>query len=260
MSLQSCFVCPHPHHSPFHLFPWGLEFLLDAGEADNSSQIDTEKLAQLAGFANAKSANASWLLLKKKLMKGATVDAATMASTPKKAKGKGPANGDGDDGEEASPTVSASKKRAKVVKTEPTDTEGGDADTEKSPNAETPKKSRAKKATAAPKTDVTGDASNDTAAAEVVTPTPKRKRGPNKPKDPNATPTKRAKKGAKAGITTTETNDDNATNSQLHAGDSMIGGDVKVKNEDADAGDNGPLDAEEQDMAMLDTHAEDQVA
>ena len=245
------------------MFLWGLEFLLDAGEANHSSQIDTEKLAGLAGFANGKSANASWLIIKKKLMSGATVDAAAMASTPKKPKGKGAANGDGDDGEEATPTVSASKKRVKAVKTEPADTEGGDADTEKTPTAETPKKIRAKKATAASKAEVTGDTANDTAATDVVTPTPKRKRGPNKPKDPNATPTKRAKKGAKAGITTTETNDDNTANAQV-AGESTFGGDAKAKNADAkEEGDSRPLNAEEQGMVddtMLDTYAEGQVA
>ena len=194
-------------------------------------------------------------------MSGATADAATTTSTPKKSKGKAAANGDGDNVEEASPTVAASKKRGKAVKTEPADTEGGDADNEKTPTAETPKKSRAKKTTAAAsKIDVTGDATNDTAATAVVTPTPKRKRGPNKPKDPNATPTKRAKKGAKAGITTTEPNDDNTANAHL-VGMSTFAGDAKVKNEDE--GDNRPLNAEEQGMAdeaMPDTYAEGQVA
>ena len=203
-------------------------------------------------------------------MNGATLDAASTASSPKKAKGKGAANGDGDDGEEATPTVAAPKKRAKAIKTESADTEGADADTEKTPSIETPKKSRAKKATSASKSDVTGNVTNDTAATEAATPTPKRKRGPNKPKDSNATPVKRAKKGAKAGITTTESNENTVANAQLHAGDgiaqaskgnSVSVGDAQIKNEDAkDEGDSRPLDAEDQDMAMPDTHTEDQVA
>ena len=243
------------------MFPRELEFLLDACEANHSSQIDTDKLAGLAGFASGKSANASWLSLKKKLLDPDFVN------TPKKSKGKSPANADGDDGEDAGPSVSASKKGVKTVKFASADTEAGDADTEQIPIVETPKKSRAKKATAASKTDITGEVSNDAAAPEAATPAPKRKRGPNKPKDPNAPPTKRAKKGAKAGITTTESNEHQVANAQLHADDgiaqsvegtSMFGGDAKIKKEDAM--DEGPLDAEQTGMAMLDTHTEDQVA
>ena len=227
-------------------------------------------LATHGRFANAKSANASWLSLKKKLLNGATVDAVNKAATPKKSKGKNIANEVGDDVEEPTSSAAASKKGVKAVKIEAADTEGGDADTEKTPSAETPKKSRAKKATTATKTDVTDDVSNDTAAPEVVTPKPKRKRGPNKPKDPNATPTKRAKKGAKAGITTTDGKDNNAANAQLQAGgdfaqtvagNSMSGGDAKAKTEDVnEEGVSHPLDAEDKDTAMLDTHTEDQAA
>ena len=189
-----------------------------------------------------------------------------MGSTPKKPKGKAiVANGEGGEAEEATSSTAAPKKRVKAAKTEAADTEGIDADTEKTPSIETPKKSRAKKATAAPKSDVTDDATNDTAATEAVTPTPKRKRGPNKPKDPNVTPTKRAKKGAKAGITTTESNEDNVANAQLGAGGdiaqtvegtSMLGGSANVKDKDVkEDRDSGSPDTE-----MLDTNAEDQVA
>ena len=186
-----------------------------------------------------------------------------MTSTPKK-KGKAVVNEEGGDVDEATSSAAASKKRVKAATTESADTEGGDADTEKTPSIETPKKSRAKKATAAPKTDVTGDATNEAAASEVVTPTPKRKRGPNKPKDPNATPTKRAKKGAKAGITTTQSNEHNVANAQVDAGGdiaqtvegtSMVGSSANVKNGDVkEDRDNRSPDAE-----MVDTHAEDQL-
>ena len=267
--LRRCFVCPDPHYHLAHLFTYGVEFLLYAGEAYQSSQIDTEKLAQLAGFSSGKSANASWLVIKKKLMSGATVDAAAPATTPKKAKGKAAVDGDAkNDDDEVTPTISAPKKRGKAIKTEPADAEGGDADTEKTPSAEPAKKSRAKKGTAVSKTEVNGNAPNDMATPEVTTPTPKRKRGPNKPKDPNATPTKRAKKGANA--TTTETNGDNAANAQPHAGanfagtiegDSMLDADTKVKNEGAEAeeGNDRPFDAENQN-ADNDTHTEGEVA
>lgn len=203
-------------------------------------------------------------------MNGVTLDAATGTSTPKKSKGKGVANEDIDDGDQATSSVATPKIRVKAVKSEPADTEGGDADTEKTPSVETPKKGRPKKSTAASKPVLTGEASTSTAAPEAATPTPKRKRDPNKPKDPNATPTKRAKKGAKAGLTTTESNDNNAANAQLHAGgdaaqtvegNSMSGGEANVKTEAVnDEGDAAPLDAEGQDMAMLDTHTEDQAA
>ena len=226
-------------------------------EADHSSQIDTEKLGQLAGFSSGKSANASWLVIKKKLLSGATFDPASTTTTPKKVKGKAAANGDTDEDNEGTLTTAASKKRDKAIKTEATEAEGGDADTKKTPTAETPKKGRAKKGTAASKTDVTGDADNNTAA--TVTPAPKRKRGPNKPKDPNATPAKRTKKGANAAKTT-------ATVAQANEGGSIFGGDTDVKKEEVDeeGGDNHPLDAEEQAMAnhalMPDVESEGQVA
>ena len=240
-----------------------LSVLLNMREANPSSQIDTDKLAQLAGFSNGNSANASWLVIKKKLMNGATMDAASTTNTPKKGKAKAAANADADDDDEATPTKAAPKKRGKAIKTEPTDAEGGDADTEITPGAESPKKARAKKATAASKTEVNGDGANDTAATEATTLTPKRKRGPNKPKDPNATPTKRAKKGANAATKTN--NNDDAANAQLNAdepneGESMFGGDANIKTENAEdgeeEGDDRPFDAEEQKLF----NTEDQVA
>lgn len=88
---------------------------------------------------------------------------------------------------------------------------GGDADTEVTPNAESPKKA-----------------------------TPKRKRGPNKPKDPNAPPA--AKRGKKGGAAADKKNDDNggaaevendndAADAQLNYGEngSIFGGDAEVK-------------------------------
>lgn len=228
-----------------------LSCLLNTREANPSSQIDTDKLAQLAGFSNGKSANASWLVIKKKLMNGASMDAASTTNTPKKGKAKAAANADADDDEEVTPIKAAPKKRGKAIKTETADAEGGDADTEITPSAESPKKGRAKKATAASKTDMDVDAANDTAATEATTPTPKRKRGPKKPKDPNATPTKRAKKGVNAA---TKANNDDAANTQLHTdeaneGDSLFGGDAKVKSEEGEEdGEDRPFDAEEQKM------------
>ena len=244
-----------------------LSFLLNTREANPSSQIDTDKLAQLAGFSNGKSANASWLVIKKKLMNGATMDAASTTNTPKKGKAKAAANADADDHAEATPIKAAPKNRAKAVKTEPADAEGGDADTEITPSAESPKKGRAKKATAASKTDMNGDSANDTAATEATTPTPKRKRGPNKPKDPNATPTKRAKKGANAA---TKANNDDAANTQLHTAEtnedeSMFGGETKVNPEqDKEEDEERPLNAEEQKMVndglLSNTYTEGEVA
>ena len=180
-----------------------------------------------------------------------------MASTTKKAKGKAALYGDGNEVEEAASTVA--------------DTEGGQEEIKKTLSAETPKKIRAKKATATAVTDATGEAGSSTAAGEVVTPKPKRKRGPNKPKDPNATPTKRAKKGAKASITTTSQGyDNNAAYAQPHGGNpiaqsvegkSIFGGDAMIKTQKAkEEGGSRPLAAEDQGMAMPYTHPEGPVA
>lgn len=243
---------------------------------DCALQIDYAKLAQLAGYKTAASANACFLTLKKKLMAGASVSNAAAAPTPKKAKGKAAANGDADDDDEATPSKAAPKKRGKAIKTELADAEGGDADTEVTPGAESPKKGRAKKRTGPSKNDANGDtptkattnedATNDTAATGITTPTPtptpKRKRGPSKPKDPNATPTKRAKKNANAKVTTSADGaaaDDNndAANTQLHGVEtvaqtngegSIFGGDANVKEEEQE-GDDRCFDAEEQKMA-----------
>ncbi|KAL9132911.1 MAG: hypothetical protein Q9175_005911 [Cornicularia normoerica] len=228
-------------------------------QSPDAMKIDTEKLAQLAGFSNGKSANASWNVIKKKLMAGATVDAGAPTTTPKKAKGKAATIGDADDDDEATSTKAAPKKRGKAVKTEPADADAGDADTEITPSAESPKKGRAKKATGASSTHTNGDATNGTAATEVITPTAKRKRGTKKPKDSDATPIKRAKKGANAEVSTntdSAADDDNndAASAQLHGDDtaaqtnaqgSIFGGDTKVKKEESD---DRTFDAEEQEM------------
>lgn len=239
-------------------------FLLNAREAKKAFQIDTEKLAQLAGFSNGKSANASWNVIKKKLIAGATIDGGAAATAPKKAKGKA-ANPENEDDNETASTKAAPKKRGKTIKTEPVDAEAGDADTEATPAAESPKKGRAKKATGAAvvkaeandetpaKATTNGDTTNEAAATEVITPTPKRKRGPNKPKDPNATPAKRAKKGANAGAAAGA--DGDAANAQLHGAQtneegSIFGGDENAKEEDEDQGRDDRLqNAEEQQMA-----------
>ena len=233
--------------------------LLDATEANHSPQIDTDKLAQLAGFSNGKSANASWLVIKKKLLNGATVDAATAATNPKKGKGKAATNGDADVDDEATPAKAAPKQRSKAIKKEPVDAEGGDADTEVTPSAESPKKGRTKKATAPANTDTVGDATNGAAATEVITQTPKRKRGPNKPKDPNATRNKRAKKGANAAATTSTDDaiENDAANTQLHGDEaaaqskgesSLFGADANAKKEEEE-GDDRSFNADEQKMA-----------
>lgn len=181
-------------------------------------------------------------------MGGASVSNAVSGSTPKKAKGKA-TNPENEDDDEVTPTKAAPKKRGKTIKTERIDAEGGDADTEATPTAESPKKGRAKKGTGPSSTDANGD-----------TPTPKRKRGPTKPKDPNATPTKRAKKGANAGTTTgmnnaaadnndtanTHINEDE-TAAQTNGGGSVFGGYDTVKKEEEEHVDH-PFDVEEQEM------------
>lgn len=82
----------------------------------------------------------------------------------------------------------------KLSKFESVDTEGDDADIEKIPGAETPKKSRARKIITIIRINVTDDTTKGTAVIEIVILIlkSKRKRSPNQLKDPNATPTKRA--------------------------------------------------------------------
>ena len=158
----------------------------------------------------------------------------TTAPTPKKAKGKATTDANPEDDDDPPPTQAPPHKRGKAIKTEPADAEGGDADNEITPSAETPKKGRAKKATAP---DDNGDSDKVT---QTNTPTPKRKRGPNKPKDPNATPSKRAKKGANAvaGANTEE-------QGSIFGGD---GADGVKKEEDEGEDDDRPFDAAEQQM------------
>ncbi|CAD6578668.1 MAG: hypothetical protein ASARMPREDX12_008932 [Alectoria sarmentosa] len=234
---------------------------------DSTLQIDYAKFAELAGYKTAASANACFLVVKKKLLGGASVSNAA-APPPKKVKAKA-AYPENEEDDEATPIKAPPKKRGKTIKIEPVDAEGGDADTEVTPTAESPKKGRAKKSAGpsnadangdtATKATTNGDATNDSAATDVTTATPKRKRGPNKPKDPNATPAKRAKKGANAGATT-GADDSTAANAQLPGNEtaartngegSIFGGDANVKEEEEqeDKGDGRLFNAEEQKMA-----------
>lgn len=230
-------------------------------------QIDYAKFAELAGYKTAASANACFLAVKKKLLGGASVSNAAATPTKKvKAKATNPENEDDD---EATPIKAPPKKRGKTIKIEPVDAEGGDADTEVTPTAESPKKGRAKKSAGpahadangdtSTKATANGDATNDSAATNVTTATPKRKRGPNKPKEPNASPAKRAKKGANAGATAGG-DDNDAASAQLQGNEtaartngegSIFGGDVNVKEEEEEdeKGDGRLFNAEEQKMA-----------
>lgn len=221
---------------------------------EGAIQIDYAKLAELAGYKTAASANASFLVLKKKLKSGATVASAT-AATPsknsKRNKSKPAVNGDAEDDDEATPTKAAPKKRSKAIKIEPTDAEGGDADTEVTPSADSPKKDCGKKATGPAHTEANADA-----VTETTNPTPKRKRGPNKPKDPNAHPSKRAKKAGVAVATEDAANaqlHDDAAAAQMNGEQSIFGGDSNIKDEEEEEEkeevDDSPIDVEEQKMA-----------
>lgn len=197
-------------------------------------------------------------------MSGAIFDGTAAATTGKKTKSKAAINGDVDD-DEAVSTKAAPKKRTKALKAEPTDAEVGDADTEATPIAESPpKKSRATKTAGPSNTNANaGDATNDTPGTEADGPTFKRKRGPNKPKDPNASPNKRGKKGANAAITTPAVDD-----AQTNGEGSIFGGDAnKVKKEggedDNDDDDGRPFDAQElkmRDEALFDLYTAEEVA
>ncbi|KAK4692529.1 hypothetical protein P7C71_g4695, partial [Lecanoromycetidae sp. Uapishka_2] len=148
-------------------------------------KIDTDKLAQLAGFANGRSANTSWLIIKKKLL-GNVGDASTK-------------------GDEGTPAKASPNKAARTIKAK---TPGeGEADDETTPS---PKKKPGRKPKTALATEVKNEDNDENTNAEVAPeeaapsiPTPKKKRtrGPNKVKDPNAPVSKRAKKNAKGDVT-----------------------------------------------------------
>lgn len=82
----------------------------------NISKVDYQKLAELGGFNGARSATAAWSSLKKKLLAGATGEAATPKST--KAKGaKVNTDDDAENEDETTPTAATVKKpRARKAK------------------------------------------------------------------------------------------------------------------------------------------------
>ena len=121
-------------------------------------QINFDKLATMGNFKNAKSANTSWLTVKKKLLAGSESD-----------------NG-------------AANSVASTLATEASN--GTVADDEASPPVESPKKvGRKPPATESERIDVAPQNGQ-------ISATPSKKRG-RKPKDPNATPRKRVKQGVK---------------------------------------------------------------
>lgn len=177
-------------------------------------------MAELGGFKTPASANACFLVVKKKIMGGASGLADGSTSTPKKtAKGKAAAAAASDanaddamEGDEATPTKSTPKKRGKAVikAMTPEEGEGGDlADNEKTPGTASPaaKKGGRKRGAAAaeiisPENDVTDgqDAGEDKTNG---TPAKKKRAYNRKPKDANkydvnATIAKLGKKPSKA--------------------------------------------------------------
>ena len=137
----------------------------------------------MGGFKNAKSANASWLVVKKKLLAGSESD-----------------NGATDG---VSPPTAANETGNGTI-----------ADDEASPATESPKKKGGRKPHAPA---VEGD---DLAPEEDEKATPIKKRA-RKPKDPNATPAKRAKKGLKVEPAKDET--ETTADAQLHGRSSIFG-------------------------------------
>ncbi|MCJ1459435.1 hypothetical protein MMC28_009813 [Mycoblastus sanguinarius] len=256
-----------------HLTPRDMELLSIAFQClqdPNGLKVDYKKFAELASLKNVASASASFLVVKKKILAGASGptngDASSIPkSTLKKKGGKAQieenngAEGDDHDDGATTPKV-AHKKRKPKAKAAAAENEGGDlADTEKSPDTEIPKKRGKAKATNPSSPTVDGE---DTPDASTVdgTPPKKRTRGPNKPKDPNAPPTKRGKKNN--GAATTANNDEAtntaAANAQLHGGEasySMFGEGEKpengIKNEikDEDGDEDRIFTGEEQKLA-----------
>jgi len=220
----SC-TSPESERNPSHLPP-----IRDDNRADrkftNISQIDYQKLAQLAGFNGAKSAASVWGPLKKKLLAGATGEAVTPKST--KAKGaKVIADDDAED--DVTPTKATVKKpRARKPKaaanaeeeTASSPVHGGDfalieteddtalamgtlyptADAVSSPEVEVAPKKRARKA------------ANVAATNEDGSPVKKRVR---KAKDPNAEPKTPAKRTKKAATVKEEPGDEQVPGSGL---------------------------------------------
>ncbi|KAL9634695.1 MAG: hypothetical protein Q9164_003939 [Protoblastenia rupestris] len=164
-------------------------------------KINCEKLAALGGFKNAKSANASWLVVKKKLLAGSESD-----------------NGATDS---VSPPTAANETGNGTI-----------ADDEASPATESPKKKGGRKS------QVTAVEGDDVAPEEDEKATPIKKRA-RKPKDPNATLAKRAKKEVK--VEHTEDDTETGADAQLHGGSSIFGdgqdGSAHIKMEEDAAGD-----------------------
>jgi len=222
----SC-TSPGSERNPSHLPP-----IRDDHRADRRctkiSQIDYQKLAQLAGFNGAKSAASVWGPLKKKLLAGATGEAATPKST--KAKGaKVNTDDDAENEDESKPTTATVKKpRARKAKaaanaeeeTASSPVHGGDfalietkdgaarglgtvyptTDAVSSPEVEVAPKKRARKA------------ANVAATNEDGSPVKKRVR---KAKDPNAEPKPPAKRTKKAATIKEEPVDEQVSGSGL---------------------------------------------
>lgn len=204
------------------------------------------KFAELGGFKTSASANASFLVVKKKLLAGAGVNGeGSLSSTPKKAKGKALAdadvNDDNDDvigDDEKTPNAGSPKKKGgrKAKAAAPEDDEANATSEKAVAITVSPKKKggRKAKATATEGNEISTTSENvDAVGEEVATPS-KAKRG-RKPKDPNAPPAKRGKKNAvpTASEATTEMNDPNdQLTTEGNAHNSIFGDGVKAMNED----------------------------
>ena len=223
-------------------------------------------MAELGGFKTPASANASFLVVKKKIMGGASGLADGSTSTPKKtANGKAGAAasdanaGDAMEGDEATPTKSTPKKRGKAaIKAEtPEEGEGGNlADNEKTPGAASPaaKKGGRKRGAAAaeitsPENDVTDgqDAGEDKTNG---TPAKKKRAYNRKPKDANkdgvnatiAKPGKKPSKADQLAMADTQAaiaaanadHDATIANDAEDPNVSLFGGDAQIEEADAD--------------------------
>ena len=198
------------------------------------SQVDYNKLAEVAGFKNPNSAGTTFNNIRKKLVHGASTTAdSSPASTPKKGQGKAAAK--------------PAKNDADFDK-EPTN-DGEVADNEQTPGAGSPQAKKAKaprksKAKATPiKTEedeaepsVFTAADNEENTEE--TPVKPKRKYTRKPKDPNAPPAKRAKKQAAPAEddeAEPEDEEDAGNNASIFGGDKAI----KAEEEDDNEGDGG---------------------
>ena len=240
----------------------------------------------MAGFKTAASASACFGPIKKKLLAatgGDIVAASGSGSTPKKSNAKSQAQANDDNHQEGegaavpATTAKATPKKRSKAKTPAAEIEGGDlADTEQTPAVSPKKRAAGKAAAVAPADNVGGEEeAHDDGITNESPVKPKRKRGPNKPKDPNAPPTaKRAKKNANADASAIKTegspDDTAAANSQLQGNGnatSLFGDGVKPVKSEVNDGDDEEEDrvftAEEQKLAdekLFATHDSDQEA